>query len=263
MDGVLPLDGTPHRLAVGTRRIDRERWLLGTGPDAAADLALRSRLLADHEAEIVVMADGADDACAEVLAAVEDHAGVDRSGLRGRAALARVAVTVTDDVVLVDGATGLVIAGVVAFPNRWRIADKLGLPVLAVHEPVPGYDAALGAPVDKLLAALRPGVYLERANWALLDDPALFQPDPKPVGAVTDPGTQVWARVERQSLTRLPQSGAVVFTIHTSQHRLDALGPLDRRHLAVVLETVPDDTAAYKAVTELRGPVLAWLRSAG
>ena len=38
-------------------------------------------------------------------------------------------------------------AAVLCFPNRWRLSDKLGRPMLAIHAPVPSYAERLGKPV--------------------------------------------------------------------------------------------------------------------
>jgi dimethylamine monooxygenase subunit A len=151
----------------------------------------------------------------------------------------------------------------VCFPNRWVLADKVGRHVTDVHAPVPGYADGLAARVDTVLDRLRPGQVLERRNWSMLDDPAMHQPVPGPRRVVDDPGSQVWARVERQTLVRLARTGAVVFTIRTRQRPLGELDDEDRRRLTALLSTVPADAAVYKGLGDLREPVLRWLGSAG
>ena len=69
--------------------------------------------------------------------------------------------------------------------------------------------------VQRLFDAIRPGRPLWRANAHFYDDPALFSPRSE-----RDPRTPVrhpapYVRSERQCLLRLPDSGAVLFSIHT------------------------------------------------
>lgn len=105
---------------------------------------------------------------------------------------------------------------------------------------------------------------LERRNWAVLDDPSLYQPAPAaPVAGVDagGAGERLWVRVERQTLRRLPETGAVVFGIRTRQRRLDALGAGDRHNLVAALRSIPPDAAAYKGLTTL-GPIVVEWRAA-
>ncbi|HIL25722.1 MAG TPA: DUF3445 domain-containing protein, partial [Verrucomicrobia bacterium] len=44
---------------------------------------------------------------------------------------------------------------------------KNGLPVHAIHSPVPTLNKNLGARIDKSLANLEPGKAWERSNWGL------------------------------------------------------------------------------------------------
>ena len=44
---------------------------------------------------------------------------------------------------------------------------ELGLPVHAIHSPVPTLNENLGARIDKFLANLKPGKAWERSNWGL------------------------------------------------------------------------------------------------
>ena len=75
----------------------------------------------------------------------------------------------------VDGELRLT-AGVLCFPNRWRLSDKLGRPMMAIHEPVPSYAERLGKPVDRFIGLLAPDRPVWRLNWSLMDNPMLFQP---------------------------------------------------------------------------------------
>lgn len=168
---------------------------------------------------------------------------------------------VVDDLCLLDGETLVLVAGAVAHPNRWRLADKLGAPLLGVHGPVPGYPGRLAGQVERVLRSLTPGRAVERRSWALLDDPTLHQPVPTAgVPASFDPAG-LWLRVERQALRRLPVTGAVVFAIRTRQWRLDELAahPGQAGGLAASLRSTPDDLAGYKGVAVIRPALLAWL----
>ena len=105
-------------------------------------------------------------------------------------------------------------AAVLCFPSRWRLADKLGKPLAAVHGPVPLYADRLARPVDRFMHHLKPGRIAARLNWSVLDDPTLFQPGGKwrveGGDGITErnAGDRLFLRVERQTLRRLPDSCA-------------------------------------------------------
>src|SRR6185295_19156177 len=97
-------------------------------------------------------------------------------------------------------------AAAVCFPTRWDLPSKMGLPLATIHDPVPGYRARVVAPADRFFDALAPGPVFRRANWSLLDDPALFQPVARRGGGPNEAidahnaGDAIWFRVERQTL---------------------------------------------------------------
>jgi hypothetical protein len=234
-------------LTVGLRPVALDAWL---EPSTEAELAAKVADLDAHP-ETVGWLPGSEPAQAELaalLGAVEPT-------------IAGCARAVVDDLCVLDGDTLVLIAGAVAHPNRWRLADKLGLPLLGVHGPVPGYPGRLADQVDRVLRSLRPERAVERRSWALLDDPTLHQPVPTAgVPEHFDPEA-LWLRVERQALRRLPRTSAVVFAIRTRQWRADALAqhPDQAAGLAGSLRSTPDDLAAYKGVAGIRGALLAWL----
>jgi hypothetical protein len=172
---------------------------------------------------------------------------------------------------LEPGGPPVLVAACVCFPTRWILREKLGLPVGAIHAPVASYDAQVGAPVDRFVDRLRPARPVWRANWNLVDDPALSQgylPDPRRrlaagAEAVAD---HVYLRVERQTLRRLPRTGAVAFGIRVHQRPLRQLAdrPAELARLLDAVEALPPDTFRYKGLASFWAPLRAWLiRSTG
>lgn len=172
---------------------------------------------------------------------------------------------VVDDLCLLDADSLVLVAGAVAHPNRWRLADKLGRPLLGVHGPVPGYEGRLAGQVERVLHSLRPERAVERRSWALLDDPTLHQPVATSGVPESFQPDRLWLRVERQGLRRLPRTGAIVFAIRTRQWRVDTLAqhPEHAAGLAASLRSTPDDLAAYKGVAGIRADLLTWLDQVG
>ena len=155
--------------------------------------------------------------------------------------LARMALLVDEDVcVLRDG---VLVAGCVCAPSHWRLREKVGKPLGAVHAPVPGYDVELADKVDRLVARLRPGVAVVRRNWTIHETSARYEPHaPEPLSVT--PADQ-WLRTERQTLLRLPRSGAVLFGIRTDMVPLRHVPPPVKQALAARLAAEPEALRRY------------------
>lgn len=166
-----------------------------------------------------------------------------------------------------DGDTPVFTAAVLCFPSRWRLSDKIGKPLSAVHAPVPLYADRLGRPVDRFMRHVKPGHIALRLNWSLLDDPALFQPDGKwrleDQSRITraNAGEGVFLRVERQTLRRLPVSGAVLFAIRVHVYTLAQVidRPTRAASLAAAVRALPPEVQHYKSLLPFRAALLAWL----
>ena len=129
--------------------------------------------------------------------------------------------------------------------------------------------ATLQRPVDRFFARLTAEKPVWRLNWGIADDPTPFQPVPCP-GALAPTadtaGESLWLRIERQTLRRLPQTLAVVFTIRTHITRLDTAiaTAATAAELAAALRDMAPATQAYKHIAPIRSALLAWLdRRAG
>lgn len=264
----------PPWLAMGLSRVDESDWLR---PDAhrADELALRRRLLAERHDEVFGARPGTEAAGAEVAELVDgwlavhgpDGASQDADRPGDLHPLERAGRLVQEDLVLMvpHGDRHHLDAAVLCFPSHWRLADKLGGSASAIHGPVPGYDVELADKVDRFLGRLRPGVITARRNWSVHDDPALFAPDPPvdPVPVAPDEvGSRLVLRSERQTLRRLPRTGAVLFTIRVQQAPFHALE--ERPDVAAAL--ADRLVAQPAALTEMNGlgphlvVVVEWLR---
>lgn len=248
----VPLGRRPFRLHMGLRPLEPPAWL-EFDEDAAAVLSLRARLIADERARVVALEPAGHAPSAELLAVVLDHL--------GRFHPERVA-PVGDDHPLVEAARLVeedlclmvredawrLRAAVVCFPSRWDLREKIGATLREIHGPVPGYEAALGDPVDAFFERIDVGRAYWRLNWTLLETPELFVPD----GARAAPGGDLadwYFRVERQTFTRLPETGAVVFTIRTYVAAATELAAADPEFVGALsdqMASAPPAVQAYK-----------------
>lgn len=159
-------------------------------------------------------------------------------------------------------------AGSLCFPSHWRLRDKLGLPVAAIHDPVPHYADELARRVDHFLARLAPGRSVWRRNWTVHASPALYAPTPAPPPdppvTADDAGERLWLRSERQALVRLARHRAVLFTIRTDQVVLGAAAadPALCGRLAGAVASWSPRLLAYRGGDAIRRPLLGWLRAA-
>lgn len=141
------------------------------------------------------------------------------------------------------------VGAAVAFPSDWRPADKIGLPLAALHAPIHGYQEQLAGGVDHFMARLKPGAIFGRANWFVSPTPALaWHADRPPEVAFahvtdTNAGEKLFVRCERQTLRRLPETGAVVFTIGVHLAPLGTLSTANLARLAEALATLPSEEA--------------------
>ncbi|WP_299644889.1 DUF3445 domain-containing protein [uncultured Chloroflexus sp.] len=132
---------------------------------------------------------------------------------------------VQEDLLLiaVDEAAGHpLIAGQLCFPNRWCLDEKMGLPLAAIHGPVPGFREHIAHSTNQLVARLQPARPVWRRNWSLVVVPDLdLSPRlgllDREKAAITaeNAGERVFYRVERQTLVRLDRHSALLFTVRT------------------------------------------------
>ncbi|MGI9163577.1 MAG: heme-dependent oxidative N-demethylase subunit alpha family protein, partial [Mycobacterium sp.] len=144
----------------------------------------------------------------------------------------------------------------------------IGANLHGIHQPVPHYEDLIGHATDRMLNKLTPDRSVWRINWTVLDSPELFQPSATGRKAraesswgVDEFGDAIYFRTERQTLRRLPESGAILFTIRTycdSLNKLDRQYPEFREHLGQTLVTASRETRNYKGWAPIWGDLMAW-----
>ncbi|WP_245837753.1 heme-dependent oxidative N-demethylase family protein [Tropicimonas sediminicola] len=226
-------DPRTHRLP-GISPLDMADWLwvLDSYP---AQMAERERLLAEVTPRVHALPEAALPAAQElydiVLAQLADRGDFRLEGevmrcpdsrlvrLDRDAPLLTLGRLVQEDLCLLEkppgGTEHLLTAAVLCFPASWTLSEKLGRPMVAIHRPVAEYDAELARRVQRLLDGVRPGRPLWRANRHHYRDAALFHPLREGEVRAEAENEAPFLRSERQCLLRLPETGAVAFSIHT------------------------------------------------
>lgn len=208
----------------------------------AGQMAERDRLIADRPEIVHGMLDSARPAADELYACVlERLARTEGYELRATEVrrpdgvvvpldptqpLVTLGRLVQEDLCLMErhGDEHVLTGAILCFPASWWLTEKLGRPLLGIHVPVAEYDPDLARRVQRLFDAIRPEQPLWRMNALVYRDPTLHQPrhegDPR-----TDRRGGSFVRAERQCLIRLPETRAVVFSIHTYVVDIATLGP--------------------------------------
>ena len=151
------------------------------------------------------------------------------------------------------------------FPSHWSLGEKFGKSMAEIHIPVPRFVEEMDRRVARIFDNLRPEQPVWRLNWSLHDENTLALPGPTDgprfqgvEGAALL--AKAFLRVERQTLTRLPETGAILFTIKTYQDPLPALlrqgGEEVRRDLHAALSAMNAEQLAYKGLIDARERVL-------
>ena len=246
------LDPVARRLP-GVRPLDAADWLVRD--DAfAGQMALRDSLIDEREGEVHVLNPSAFEAAQECLDLVLEALSSSEGYTIGPDAITRpdgVAVPLDRDrplltigrlvqedmCLLLKGRTGehVLEGAILCFPASWTLAEKMGKPLTAVHAPVPAYAPEIALRVQRLFDAIRPEQPLWRANALLYDDAGLYSPRREAEGKRAVTVQARYLRSERQTMRKLPVSGAVVFAIHTYIVRLADLTPEQRGALSRVV----------------------------
>jgi hypothetical protein len=251
----LPFLSGPLTLAPGLKPIQEACWL---DPDSEKDTWLfeKHALMRARRGQVFSARPGSEGAMAEAAEHVLRFASEPARG-GWETPLELAASAVSDDLCLLMregyGFWRLEAASLCA-PTFWQLHEKLGEPLTGLHAPVPGANPDMVGRVHRMLDALRPGQVLERFNWTVQPGPDRFTPSQEPYKrlaaalAQTGAPAALWLRVERQTISKLPASGAVLFTIRVAIDPLQAAlaGPGHLEAFAAAWDGIDPVLAQYK-----------------
>lgn len=286
-----PYDGSSKLFQIGLKRLDVAQWI-EVDERLPHYLGEKERLAAAFPDEVFVAEVGTEAAQGEVLALLVGHLSShfpdiyrllgDDMDILPAARRVRLdepvpplkiaASLVQEDLVLMrkSDAGWRLVAGSLSFPSSWRLQEKFGRPVHEVHGPVPGFGAGMrnAELIERMFDNLRPEMPVIRWNWSLYGDaelhhPEAAAPETRQFGANAE---QVFLRVERQTLRRLPESRDILFTIRIHVDPLAALeaqpeAPRIAAALAAQLGELNAEQLAYKGLTAERDRLVARLRA--
>lgn len=223
----------------GIMPLDMVDWLQ-VDEAYSAQLAEKARLIADRPDDVLVLSEGAGSAADELLAFTLDHL-ASRADFKVGDAVRRpdgvlvpidraqplltLSRLVQEDLVIMErkGDEHVLTAALLCFPASWTLSEKFMRPLSTIHTPVESYDENIARRVQRMFDAIRPERPLWRANALFYADAGLYHPRREATPRDRSQANRPFIRSERQSLIRLPQTGAVVFSIHTTVIRRTAL----------------------------------------
>jgi hypothetical protein len=277
-----PSDGKPFRLNMGLRSLEDALWIEG-GDDLHQQIVERVEL-AENSREIVYQElPGYRPAIAELISRIaknlsefhhEKYLVTSESvtylpsnitvELSAPDILLKLAAIIGEDLVVLarEDNEWKIVAGAVLFPSRWKLSEKIGKGMDAVHTPVPGFAEALApymtATFDKITAD-RP---VWRKNWSLHSTEDLHQPTSIHEAAAPE---NYWWRTERQTLTRAACGEFLYFTIRNRAEPLKWIkeDPQSASFFAETLESLRPETIEYKGLVNDHQKIIDYLRSNG
>jgi dimethylamine monooxygenase subunit A len=290
----VPLDKRGHRLVVGTRPLQLDKWL-EVDSSRVSELATKQDLNEKLD-QVFQQLEQANPAVVELFELISSHIEIHYKSLFRVVREHGHTVSIFDcetqakhevdfgncNRLLILGAIfqedfcvmqkvnsdWLLTAAVLYSPSRWSLLEKIGKNLDGIHKPVPEYAEKLGRAVEMLFDRITVDEPVWRANWTVLDDPTNFQPSPPTPGnrkrlENANLGRELYFRVERQTLVRLPNSDAVIFTIRTYVNTLAELLAADPSHrelLATAIETTTEDHADYRGWEYIKPALQAYLK---
>lgn len=246
-----PYDGSSKPFAIGLRPLESSDFIEVDGK-LESYLDEKDRLTSAIPEQVLVSEAGSEAAQLEILELVASHVchhfpqnyqqNGDIVSIHGAGRVVdlaspdfppihRAASLVQEDLVMMrKGTSGWYLsAASVCFPSAWNLREKFRKPMHDIHGPVPGFGEGTrnAGLIERMFDNLRPGTPVIRWNWSLYGDDRLFHPTSdhgmkRRFGSGIEP-ENINLRLERQTLQKLPVSGAILFTIRIYIDPIEAM----------------------------------------
>ncbi len=275
-----PSDGKPFRLGMGLRALEDEFWLEG-GSDLHQQIIERLNLAENKRDVVYQELPGYRSAVDELVTRISANLGLFHSDeylvddesvtylplqltvkRNDSDVLLKIATIIGEDLVILAREDGewKIIAGAVLFPSRWKLEEKLGKGMEAVHTPVPGFADALAPYMTATFDKITTDRPVWRKNWSLHSTADLHQPTSIHAAASPD---NYWWRTERQTLTRAASGDYLYFTIRNRAEPLAWIKE-DAKAAALfaeTLESLTPETIEYKGLVKDHQSIIDYLRN--
>ncbi|HVC82740.1 MAG TPA: DUF3445 domain-containing protein [Chloroflexota bacterium] len=179
-----------------------------------------------------------------------------------------------EDLILMSGdseAGTPMVAGHLCFGASWCLDDKLGKSFLAIHDEVPQFAARIGRPANLVMQRLKEDRPIGRLNWSIATStrrnmaPRFAYLTLQTRRGITsdNAGERCFLRLERQTLSRLPRTGGILFTIHTTiTPLLEVVAEPERlRRMTNVIKGIPRPTREYKGMAGYADALVDYLEA--
>ncbi len=280
-----PWDGSHPAFRIGLAPLGDRTWI-EMGGRGSAQLDEKKRLLAEMRDDVFMAKPESLPAQVEVLDLVLGELTHRHGGTHRRednvVTVGDISVDLEDDampplekasrlvpedlVIMMPGENGWYLgAGCVCFPSNWVLAEKFGKPMQEVHGGVPQFGPGTrnAMMITRIFDNLQTDIPVIRMNWSIHEDDELYHGIGK-LSLAERTFEQPYLRVEVQTLHKMAETGAILFTIRTHVDPLTLLeSHRDRRRLAHGLaESLARlDTAQcrYKGIVNARERLIARL----
>lgn len=275
-----PNDGKPFRLNMGLRSLELSNWL-EAGEDLTPQILERQQLIESAREIVYQELPGYKGAIAELVERIvenlqefhdRDYLFTSKSvtylptnttiSLNSDDVLLQLASIIAEDLVVLAREDGewKIIAGAVIFPSRWKLSEKIGKGMDAVHAPVPGYATALAPYMTATFDKVTVDRQVWRKNWSLHSTEHLHQPTSIHAPAAPE---SYWWRTERQTLTRARVGEFMYFTIRNRAEPLQWIksDPESSALFAETLASYSPETIEYKGLIQDHQAIIDYLRA--
>ena len=275
-----PIDGKPFRLNMGLRSLEPRFWL-EAGNDLDAQIPERIDLASSVPDVVYQELPGYKGAVQELVGRIIEnlkefhdrdysftsntvrHIPTDTLvSLTCEDVLLQISTIIGEDLVVLsrEDEEWKIVAGAVLFPSRWKLSEKIGKGMDAVHAPVPGYESALAPYMTATFDKIGVGRPVWRKNWSLHSTEDLHQPTSIHEQVLPE---DYWWRTERQTLTRSQEGEFLYFTIRNRAEPLVWIKENAQFALefSKTLESFSPETIEYKGLQRDHQVIIDYLRS--
>lgn len=155
-------------------------------------------------------------------------------------------------------------------PNHWAAEEKIGKHFIDIHSHVPHMEKLNQQSGNLLQALMSKGPYT-RFAWGLATDNRLNHHPlaPEDIDEQHWPGRnfdinkpELWLRVERQTLSGLPDTNIILFTIRTYFYNVYDFRnqKMKLEQISSAISSMSSESLIYKGLQQSKNDILSWLQ---